>query len=110
MQRPSLQKLSVPRPSKNLPYIQELAALRQRSIQPTPSEHPEYASETMEVSPSPMTEEDPGLSRVLKSGNLIKTSKSRATGKAAHGVSRQRKFRLTRDSLEYLQNFSHVSL
>lgn len=58
----------------------------------------------MVQSPTPLVE-DKSLG-TIKIGNLIKTSQSR--GKSSTGPSRQRKFRLTRESLDYLQTFSHV--
>ena len=47
--------------------------------------------------------------QVLKIGNLHKTSQSRRTDAEA-GPTRQRRFRLTAESLEYFQQFSHVSI
>lgn len=49
-----------------------------------------------------------GQDQVLKIGTLIKTSQTRGK-KANPGPSRQRKFRLTSESLDYLHTFSHVS-
>ena len=47
------------------------------------------------------------IDQVLKVGNLHKTSQSRKTN-AEPGPTRQRRFRLTAESLEYFQQFSHV--
>ena len=43
----------------------------------------------------------------IKSGVLMKTSRSRREGSKS-GPSRERRFRLTEEGLEYLQPFSHV--
>lgn len=49
-----------------------------------------------------------GLGECIKSGQLLKTSRSRMEG-SKPGPSRFRRFRLTEESLEYFQQFSHVS-
>lgn len=91
----------------NLTFIKELAATRKVAIN--------RLSSTFDETPdtqSPMVEENPyaAVSRALKTGNLIKTSQSAGNkSKSAPGHSRQRKFRLTNEALEYFQNFSHVS-
>ncbi len=54
-----------------------------------------------------MSEEGGGCGDgVFKIGNLLKTSQS----KTNQGTTRLRKFRLTCESLDYFQTFSHVSM
>jgi hypothetical protein len=47
--------------------------------------------------------------KVLKIGSLHKTSQSRRPN-SEPGPTRQRRFRLTPESLEYFQHFSHVKI
>lgn len=85
----------------NLSFIKELAATRKGVT---------YEEDAVEETPTP-SEENPYIvvSRALKTGHLVKTSKSIGK-KSTPGNSRQRKFRLTNEALEYLHTFSHVSL
>ena len=124
------------KPSKGLPFIQELALYRlksrtgsqsksrpgsqsksrpgsQRKSRPG-SQNKSRGGEAIELSKlqtplssSPTFQEDPFAQlTILKEGTLIKTSQSKG-GKSA-GFPRPRKFRLTTESLDYLHTFSHV--
>lgn len=97
--------MSGPR-TKQPDFLKELAAIK-RPKRPTSSDRNSYVETTIEMtqSPTPFVE-DKSLGGAIKIGNLVKTSQSR--GKNSTGQSRQRKFRLTRESLDYLQTFSHV--
>ncbi len=46
--------------------------------------------------------------RILKVGDLIKTSRSRRNNQI-HGPPRKRRFRVSEEAIEYLQLFSQVS-
>ena len=91
----------------NLSFIKELAATRKLARQSSVFDEAEIT-----VSPSPMTEEGPyvlGAIRALKTGNLTKTSQSVGGNKSNPGFSRHRRFRLTKEALEYFHTFNHVS-
>lgn len=63
----------------------------------------EYSESGLRASESEQLPED-----VLKKGNLTKSSQHRRNDPRP-GPKQKRKFRLTAESLEYLQPFSHVS-
>lgn len=93
--------------TSGLPYLRELlqggqkrsrraSSVKRLSLQDTPVA-------------SPMIENGPkiGEGKIIKVGELIKTSRSRANNKI-HGPPRRRRFRLTEDSIDYFQHFSQV--
>ena len=92
--------------SRRLSYIKDLENDNKRSSERSSTDYTE--SIEMFQSPTPMDEEEGRDLGTYKVGHLIKTSQTRGET-SIPGNSRQRKFRLTHDSLEYLQNFSHVS-
>ncbi len=64
--------------------------------------------QTQTPSTSSPVQDDPfRSSTVLKEGTLMKTSQSKSKN-SSHGHPRPRKFKLTSQSLDYLQTFSHV--
>lgn len=121
------------RGNKKLPFIREILSSRRRrtssdskqsSSQPSRSDGNEVSTEYI---PSPhdydegeevggagstrvseITGSRADLRECIKSGQLLKTSRARSEG-SKPGPTRLRRFRLTEEALEYLQQFSHVS-
>jgi len=86
---------------KGLPFLREISAFRKGAHAARGS-----ITDTIEALASPASE-DYSFGEELKSGHLTKTSQSKGK-KSTPGISRERKFRLTPQSLDYLHTFSHV--
>lgn len=90
------------------PYLQELLqGGRRRTFNSKQSnERSSSVSSPIENDPVLLQRHDGGVAEV-KLGELLKTSRSKVSGKV-HGPPRRRRFRLTEKSLEYFQPFSQV--
>lgn len=106
-----------------LPFITELHRSRNKSIHRGRSNSRSKRISTTVPAPEPQPNRKSTASTdtaaqgideygadVLKVGLLTKTSKGRSENSIRQGLTRQRRFRLTEEALEYFHYFSQVSI